>query len=112
MRASLRHWCLATELPTVGDVLHLEELDAAGAPTGRRVRVRVEATPADLPHRPSSTQRLFAVDAPRDPPRLCRCSHIRILHKREAGGHRGACTLCDDEDKCATYAPVDPREEP
>ncbi len=111
MRASLRHWCLATDLPTVGDVLHLEELDAAGAPTGRRVRVRVEAVPGDLPHRTHTTRRMFAVDVPKDLPRLCRCGHIRILHARDVG-HRGACTLCDDPDKCAAYAPADPREEP
>lgn len=115
MRSSLRHWCLTTALPQIGDVLHLEELDARGAPTGQKVRVRVEATPRDLPGRPSSTQRLFSVDVPRDPP-LCRCGHIRILHAMietsdgATSKVRGACTICGEA--CERYSAPDARAEP
>ncbi len=100
----------------MGDVLHLEELDASGAPTGQKVRVRVEATPHGLPSRPSSTQRLFAIDVPRDPPLCCRCGHIRVLHasvENEDGTTsrvRGACTICGSE-ACERYVVHDPRTE-
>jgi hypothetical protein len=115
MQHHLRHWCWCHQggPPVVGELLDLEELDAQGRPTGRRVRARVETAPADAARSASSTQRLFAVDVPRDPPRMCKtCGHIRLLHPENAAGVAGACSLCNDDKVCAQFVPADPREDP
>ena len=107
-----RHWCHTGDFPVVGELLDLEETDEAGRATGRRVRARVETVPDGGPRTASSTQRLFAVDVPRDPPRMCkRCGHIRLLHSENPAGVAGGCSLCNDDNLCAGYLPADPREE-
>lgn len=116
MRATLRHWCTAFDAPpAVGTLLRLEELNPDGGPTGRHVLARVEASPdgAEGPRRPSSTQRLFAVDVPPDCPHMCRCGHVRVLHQLPPNptDPRGPCSLCPP-DACPAYRPTDPREEP
>lgn len=102
-----RAWCHQGDLPVVGELLDLEEVDPQGRPTGRRVRARVETAPPGGERRASSTQRLFAVDVPRDPPHLCLCGHVRTLHADRAG----VCTLCP-KGVCWGYIPTDPRREP
>ena len=91
-------------LPPAGTRLTLEEVDDAGVPTGLFLAVVVAAQPS---RHASSTQRLVAIAALSEPPHLCVCLHVRVLHDHQ----RGPCTLCGEE-ACPLYRPKDPREEP
>lgn len=105
MRPHLRARWTELTLPPAGTRLVLDEVDEAGCPTGRVVPVVVASEPRNTG---SSTPRMRAValEALTEPPHLCLCGHVRVLHAQ----NRGPCTLCGDAG-CSAYEPRDLREE-